>query len=578
LLEHELGFLFELKGESTGVAQGLSKDLFRIGSDAENDMVLPDAGVALYQAEIRYDDPRFVIKNYSLEGAAFLNGEAFEEATLRKGDILTLGDATFRFVPRGEALTQEELWRSVGGRMTTTKAGPGVLKRMTFLIALSVIAIAAVVWILVSQTKKKDLPFLLETDAPIGTAVSGVDPRVLMELYTHGIDLLSARHWDRAVVSLGKVREESPNYKEVDRLYQQALTESSHLERLEQGKGLFLEGDLGPSRAVLQEIPESSVYYREAEKLTREVEDRLVAERVELARAAMEKQDWASARTRIQEILAQVPNHEEASRMLQEIQIHQGAPQQGWYYSRREPQAEPEEAAKPAAPVAAAPEPAAASKPARGVAASKPSRSAAPAATEAPSLRRARSSYLQGNTEASLDIRDRLLKRGVAGETARKAIEMRSRLLAAKSYFQQARTLQEEGRILEAVDMWESFLEADRELSGDGTSAPFRKASSALSQICCGRGRAAFEAGDVVSAARLWNMASRMDPGCKEVKAGLNQPADSAQKFYREGYSLQTFNPSGALEKWKMVLKIVPPGDPYYQKARSQIERYSVVP
>lgn len=107
--ERRSALLFELHGENPGTVHVLSGDLFRIGSDEENDLVLREQNIALYQAEIETSDDRFRIKNLSLEGAGFLNGEPFEEADLRRGDILTVGESIFRFVESGETLTQQEL-------------------------------------------------------------------------------------------------------------------------------------------------------------------------------------------------------------------------------------------------------------------------------------------------------------------------------------------------------------------------------------------------------------------------------------------------------------------------------------
>ena len=54
--------------------------------------------------------------------------------------------------------------------------------------------------------------------------------------------------------------------------------------------------------------------------------------------------------------------------------------------------------------------------------------------------------------------------------------------------------------------------------------------------------------------------------------------ADNARTYYRDGYSLQEINPEQAVEKWKVVLEIVPPTNVYHKKAREQIERFAVIP
>ena len=148
----------------------------------------------------------------------------------------------------------------------------------------------------------------------------------------------------------------------------------------------------------------------------------------------------------------------------------------------------------------------------------------------------------------------------------------------AKSSYHQAETLQEAGRTMEALDLWETFLETDRQITGSRKGVYFRQASVSLGAIFYDRGARAYQADDLVMAARLWKMAAQVDPKNKEVRKGLDMLADSARKYYRDGYSLQEINPQQAIEKWKVVLEIVPPTNIYHQKARQQIERFAVIP
>jgi hypothetical protein len=580
LQEHEGAFLFELRGQSPGVAQGLTRDVFRIGSDLENDLIMKDPGVALYQAEIVFQDRRFVIKNFSLEGSVFLNGEPFEEATLQKGDILTLGDSMYRFVTQGEALTLEELWRPVGGRHGLQAGRFKPLPRATFLVVLSVLAIGAVIWIVMSQNKKPG-PIPSDTEDRLATTAGVVDPKGLREMYDRGVDLLAARRWDQAVMAFETVRENSPNYKEVDRLYEQAITESRASENLNQGKGRLTEGDPSGAKRELEKIPEMSVFYREADNMIRELDEKILSAKLDEARKQVEGKDLEAARMAVKAILERNPGSEEAAILLKQIGIMEGNPHKEWSPAQRA-----RSGATPPVPASESAQNVETAR-ARGPGGAQVDSAARTSPNVAvrkdvlrgpPGIQRARSGYLRGDTEQSLDDLEYLLERKSSGETLKNAREMQSRLLAARNYFQQAETLQKEGRYLEALEMWEKFLAKDREVAGTEESADFRKASISLSQIYCRRGREAFDAGQLVQASRLWQMAGRIDPGSVDARSGIREIRKSAQDYYREGYSLQEINPTEALRKWKVVLQIVPPDDPYYQKAKREIQRFKTIP
>jgi hypothetical protein len=235
--------LFELRGANPGGVHVIYGDVFRIGSDVENDLILQEREIALYQAEIRNLQGQFVIKNLSLESPAFLNGESFEASSLHKGDILTIGASLFRFIEFGETLKKDDLWAPVGG-VESRKPGFRLTayQRVSFLTLLTVFAVALVVvfmWMQRKQTRR-DIPAGWQETAEIQ------EERLLdtiRYLYDHGVDLLAARRWDEAVLVFEEIQKDVPNYKDTDEYYQQAVVESAALDALNQGKGLASEGE-----------------------------------------------------------------------------------------------------------------------------------------------------------------------------------------------------------------------------------------------------------------------------------------------------------------------------------------------
>jgi tetratricopeptide (TPR) repeat protein len=591
-------FLFELRGDNPGLAYALNQDVFRIGSDAENDLVLKDPGVALYQVEIHVLDGRHLIKNLSAHGNAYLNGESFEEAVLQKGDILTLGDATVRFVVSGEALSQEELWRPVGGRQKPVTARlTRPVRRASFLVALSLVAVGVVVFLVLRQPKQTG-DGAQEESVKVPEAPATADRRELEAVYDQGMAYASARRWDQALAAFEKVRAEVPNYKDLDALYHQASFESQSVDALYLGKGLYLDGQWDEAKRTLKSIPEESLHFREAERLLRDLDVRINVHRLDKAREYLAQNDLMAARGEAEAILATNPDSEEATELMNEIRRALSRSRQSWYSygGRAEPPAEAnralplrgeapsataraereQTAVKPSPPPHEEP----AAKPALPVAKPEPR----PAAPEPPrgspewNLWMARAAYRKGETDASLKYLEPLLARDGTDRLGRTARDMAQDLRTAVGYYHQAETLQGRRRYAEALDMWEKFLEADRKISGSPEGVFFQGASASLGRIYFQRGQKEFDAGNLVTASRFWNMAGRISPRDEDVKRGMRQLSDSAQKFYREGYSLQEINPERAVEIWKVVMQIVPPDHPYYQEAKRQISRYSGSP
>jgi tetratricopeptide (TPR) repeat protein len=182
--------------------------------------------------------------------------------------------------------------------------------------------------------------------------------------------------------------------------------------------------------------------------------------------------------------------------------------------------------------------------------------------------------YRRGETDQSLASLEKV-SNGAEGDKARALIED---LESATTYFNQAKTLQQEGRFSEALDVWERFLEKDRNIAGRRGGAYFDRASASLAKIYYDRGRKEFDRGNPIGAALFWKMGTKINPKDKDLRRGFDQLDEVARKIYREGYSLQEINIEEAIEKWNEVIMILLPDHPYYKKAKQRMERYAERP
>ncbi len=566
--------LFELRGGRQGTAHSLPWTGFRIGSNEDNDLVLKDRDVQPQQLEISFVEDGFVVKNLSDEGSVFLNGEPFEEAALHKGDILTVGESMFRYVEPGETLSQEELWRPVGGKQRAADTKTMPLRRISFLAMLSLVAVVAVLFILFTQGTRED-HVQPGTSGKLTDLEKPVDREEIKVEYENGKDLLAARRWDEAILVFEGIRKQMPNFMDVEDLYQEAQWESEAVDLLDQGKGLILENQFAEAKARIERIPKKSVYYREAERLTREIEDRILEQRLQAAHSALARKDWSSAKREAEGILAKYPNNKDARRVVLEARLLQrqvadkGSGVRSAWTPRRP--AAPEHVLDTRPPVGSRTDKrSSASLPKRR----KPLPSGSRKAGAASYIDKAIARYRQGHSDQSLAF----LERASKGKSADRARALAADLQSAVTCFQQASTLQQQGRLTEAVDMWKKFLEKDRSLVGDRGGVYFRRASASLAKIYFDRGRREFERGNPIGAALFWKMGRQIDPKNRDLKRGFVQLDEAARKIYREGYSLQEINIDEAIEKWNEVLMILPPDHAYYRKAKRRIDRYAERP
>jgi len=596
--------LFELSGERAGAAHVLKGEAFRIGADSENDLVLKDTSVALYQVEIHTVEHGHLLKNLSSQGNAYLNGEPFEEALLQKGDILTLGEAMIRYVAGSEALTQEELWRPVGGLPMAGKTRPLVRWKAVLAAVLGILALGIFFLLMLRVPGQKEEEFPATADPGLAD-LKVMDRREVQNLYERGTAYLVARRWDEALVIFEQLREGAPSFKDAEQLYQQAQQESRNADVLNLGKGLLLEGEWAEASERLGVIPKESLLFREKEQLLREINLLQAGIRLEKARAYFAQDEWLAAKQESEGILADFPDHPEATILRNQAARMLSQVKQTWHLRARVPPAADSVIGRVPAGPGGVPssgdkggrigredpagdgragvrseEPAAvdAGGKAGRVEVSKPSPPDPPMGSPAWSLNQAVSAYRKGDVDQALRCLAPLLKGVADRRVAGQAREMADNLQGAMSCFQQAKTLQGENRVLEALEMWEEFLKRDRRISGPLDGVFSQRASASLASLYSQRGDQAFSAGDLTRAFRFWGMAGRVNPQDENARRGLSRLSKEAQRLFREGYSLQDINPTRAVEMWKLVMQIVPPDHPYYQEARRQVGRLGARP
>ena len=85
--------------EGNMFSYSISKPSTKIGRNSDNDIVLPHKTVSGYHAEILFDGASFVLNNRSqtYTQGVVVNGQFFQQCTLKNGDVIGFGVATVSF-------------------------------------------------------------------------------------------------------------------------------------------------------------------------------------------------------------------------------------------------------------------------------------------------------------------------------------------------------------------------------------------------------------------------------------------------------------------------------------------------
>ncbi len=76
----------------------VSGEVFRIGRHADNELMVADASISRFHAEIKHElNSRYVIRDLESLNSVYVNGRKARTAVLSNGDLIELGDVTLKF-------------------------------------------------------------------------------------------------------------------------------------------------------------------------------------------------------------------------------------------------------------------------------------------------------------------------------------------------------------------------------------------------------------------------------------------------------------------------------------------------
>lgn len=84
--------------DETHTRHPISGDTFRIGRHADNELMVADASISRFHAEIKHElNSRYVIRDLESLNGVYVNGRKARTAILSNGDLIELGDITLKF-------------------------------------------------------------------------------------------------------------------------------------------------------------------------------------------------------------------------------------------------------------------------------------------------------------------------------------------------------------------------------------------------------------------------------------------------------------------------------------------------
>ena len=249
-------------GKDAGKNIEITKDEILAGRSLDNDFVISDISVSRKHFKITKEDKRFIVSDMGSGNGIKVNGSKVTSAELSDGDIISVGARQIKF----EILNPELKRKSVKQEnfssnddsefdVPAKKSSP----LLWIIVILLLIVIAAGAYLLFNSQKTSSDS--INYQAP---AVFGEKDKLIIEKMIENKDLKNAEK----VILLAneKTTGNNPNKQWLNEQLIKIGNEKTHQVTFENGKNLLIQKNPNGEK-LLRSIPDSSIFYKDAQNL-----------------------------------------------------------------------------------------------------------------------------------------------------------------------------------------------------------------------------------------------------------------------------------------------------------------------
>lgn len=314
-----------------------------LGRTGENDIKVDHHSISRNHAKIVVKDGKVRMVDLQSKNGIRVNGEFWEESSLKSGDIIELGKVQFRFVEKGEEfIFRPEDYTESAKVEEKKKGGKGFL---VVLLLLAVGGLAAVYFLVIAKPSEKsnvpgtNLPVVNTTPPPVTVAptpdvsqaadtvqaavvADTAAPKppdntaIIKDLLDKANTAAGAQKWDEAGKHLEQLIALDPNNVAAKALAAKVGSEKAVETAFAEAQAAQAKNDLPAAWASLQKLqamPPDSVYAARVTEMKNAVGPAIANGLMDQAKQSLAKKMWTDAITKAEEAQKVMPNHPEAA-------------------------------------------------------------------------------------------------------------------------------------------------------------------------------------------------------------------------------------------------------------------------
>lgn len=323
----------------------ITSDTAILGRTGENDLKVDHHSISRNHAKIVVKDGQVRMVDLQSKNGIRVNGEYWEESTLKSGDIIELGKVQFRFVEKNEEFIfrPEDYTKEALAAAAQADAKKGSKAWVAILLLVVAGALAAVYFLVIAKPKPVSnvavptappatTPAQADTVSPpaADTAVAKApepDTKAsAVDVAAQANDLLvkakaafTDKKWDDATQHLDKLLALDAGHAEAKALAARVASEKNVLAVFTEASAASEKKDLPTAWAALQKLqamPADSVYAPQVNELRNAVGPAIVASLVDQGRQALAAKRWNESIAKAEEALKVDPLNKDATALV----------------------------------------------------------------------------------------------------------------------------------------------------------------------------------------------------------------------------------------------------------------------
>ncbi len=551
--ELDVPLLIIIQGEEEGREVELRRDELTLGRGPDNELVLPDIACSRRHAMIERQGEDWVVVDLNSGNGTLVNGERVQRAVLRDGDEIDVGSTVLEFQLPGQEELADEPAAQAGSapprESTVTGTAPlggagaegwwqrliaDPQRRRLMLVGGSTLGGVVLLLLLLNLV----LPSTPDGPTPAEQArqLEMKNRQAFSSQMEKAKSLVLDKRWKDAKEAVLKARTYDPDNRLIEDYLETIKRELAASMALEQARVFTEEKSWETAVAALNRIPDDSEYKKEAERLKKEIDNRIVEDLLKQGMDLMREEKYSQAMVKFDEVHKRDPENAEVA----------------VYRSKCEEQLEQTEREKR---LAAA-------------------RRARRRRNRRRHQRRHRQRPKTGLTGQVLALyRNGEVGRAIAKADASGTASQATLLRKFKSAYETGMRLAKmTGRADKAIVALRKAKQLDNKIAG-GRGHYHDKLRKIMSKVYFVKGVDAYTRQRYPMAYQAFNKALKYKPDNDLAKGRLRELEKIAKKKYESAYVIKSTQAEKAIQELKTVMKIVPPNHIYYGKAQRLLKR-----